>query len=85
MIGFVGQTSHLCLEITSRRSTKGVLKANKELVEGKWTHVSVVLNRGIAKIYYDTVEVASGSQNTPLNVILKKKFSESLEYILKLI
>ena len=68
MIGFLGYTGSLFLEIKIKSLTKGALKTNKDLVLGKWTHVSVVLNRGLAKIYYDSVEVASGTQNTPINI-----------------
>lgn len=54
--------------------TKGFLESSSPLKPNEWTHVTAVLSGGIAKLYYNAILVASGSQFSPRDVIRKSNY-----------
>ena len=51
-----------------KTNTKGFLDSGTPLKINHWTHVSAVLKGGTAKLYFNGIQVAAGSQHSPRNV-----------------
>jgi len=61
-------SSYIHMKTWFKTNTKGFLVSGTPLELNRWTHIASVLNGGKAKIYFNGVQVAEGSQYLPRNV-----------------
>lgn len=67
-------TYYVHLKTWFMSETKGFLDASSPLKPNEWTHVAAVLSGGIAKLYYNAVLVATGTQFSPRSVIRRSNY-----------
>ena len=61
-------SNYIHMKTWFKTNTKGFLVSGTPLELNRWTHIASVLNGGKAKIYFNGVQVAEGSQYLPRNV-----------------
>jgi len=67
-------TNYIHMKTWFKANTKGFLDSSTPLNLEQWTHVAAVLNGGKAKLYFNGIQVATGSQYLPRNVTRSNNF-----------
>jgi arabinan endo-1,5-alpha-L-arabinosidase len=73
-LSFRETTSYVHLKTYFQNETKGFLDSSSALNLNEWTHVAACLCSGTAKLYFNGILVASGTQYSPRNFIRKHNF-----------
>ena len=67
-LSFTEKTNYIHLKTWFKTNSKGFLNTGTPLKLNHWTHISAVLNGGEAKLWFNAIQVAVGSQYSPRNV-----------------
>ncbi len=73
-LSFKETTSYVHLKTWFQTNTKGFLDSSSPLNLDEWTHVAACFCGGLARLYYNGVLVASGTQYSPRNIIRNNNF-----------